>query len=168
MNACLRPIEYEKNHVVHVLCVWAPLKHISIKRYVLSLSRLFHEACLVGARLVYYRHWSEPMPQNLGQLCRWALLNYGSCLPPLPFPAPFHHRVVQQTIEKLLFWSLHRRQTCLVKRFRFHAATKPFHAIQQTVHGKHKKVWTIQQYCEVHPPFSGKQDAHITTSMYPL
>ena len=32
--------------IVHILCVWAPLKHISIKRYVLSLSQLFHEACL--------------------------------------------------------------------------------------------------------------------------
>ena len=30
-------------------------------------------------------------------------VNYGSCLSPLPFPAPFHHRVVQETVEKLLF-----------------------------------------------------------------
>ena len=66
-------------------------------------ARLFPEACLVGARLVYFGHWSAPMPQNLGQLCRWALLshliaewllllpalNYGSCLSPLHFPAPF-------------------------------------------------------------------------------
>ena len=38
----------------------------------------------------------------------------------------------------------------------------------KTVHGKHKKVLNIQQHCEVHTPFSGKQDAYITTSMYPL
>ena len=39
-------------------------------------SRLFPEACLVGARLVYFGRWSEPVPQNLGQLCRWALLSH--------------------------------------------------------------------------------------------
>ena len=74
--SCLQPIEHEKKHVVHILCVWAPLKHISIKRYVLSLSRLFPEACLVGAKLVYFGRSSEPMPQNLGLLCRWALLSH--------------------------------------------------------------------------------------------
>ena len=66
---------------------------------------LFPEACLVGARLVYFGRLSEPMPQNLGQLCRWPHLKYGiaersccghaaaassklySCLSPPPFPS---------------------------------------------------------------------------------
>ena len=98
------------------------------------VSRLFPEACLVGARLVYSGRWSEPMPQNLGQLCRWPHLRYGiaersscghaaaaaysklySCLSPPPFPVPFHHRVGQQTIVKILFWSLHEHQAFLVQ-----------------------------------------------------
>jgi len=30
-------------------------------------------------------------------------VNYGICLSPVPFPAPFHHRVVQQSIKKHIF-----------------------------------------------------------------
>ena len=39
-------------------------------------TRLFPEACLFGAKLVYFGCWSEPIPQNLGQLCRWPHLRY--------------------------------------------------------------------------------------------
>ena len=41
----------------------------------LDCSWLFPEACLVGTRLVYFGLWSAPVLQNLGQLCRWALLS---------------------------------------------------------------------------------------------
>ena len=70
-------------------------------------------------------------------------VNCGSCLSPLPFPAPFHHRVVQQTIEKRLFWSLQRHQTyAWYKSFSFHEASKPFHAKQQTAH-EHTKTYDM-------------------------
>ena len=47
-----------------------------VRHKTMTLTRLFPEACLVGARLVYFGRWSAPVPQNLGQLCRWALLSH--------------------------------------------------------------------------------------------
>ena len=68
-------------------------------------------------------------------------VNYGSCLWPLPFPAPFHHRVVQQTFKMVFLWSLQGHQTC--NSSSFHAATKPFRAKQQIsiVHGIPNCAW---------------------------
>ena len=75
-----------------------------------SKARLFPEACLVGARLVYFERWTEPVPQNLGQLCRWALLSHliaeqsccghaaaaGSKLWPPSFARPFSNAISPQ------------------------------------------------------------------------
>ena len=74
-------------------------------------ARLFPEACLVGARLVYFERWTEPVPQNLGQLCRWALLSHliaeqscyghaaaaGSKLWQLSFTRPFPSAISPQS-----------------------------------------------------------------------
>ena len=129
-----------KNHLVSFFPLFGHGRlHIMYNKLIFCnrYGRLFPEACLVGARLVYFGRWSEPVPQNLGQLCRWAV-NYGSCLLPLPFPVPFKHSIVQQTIEKRIL-KFTQTPKCLVKRFRFHAETKPFLAKQQTMHGKHTK-----------------------------
>ena len=52
---------------------------------------------------------------------------------------PFHHRVVQQTIEKLLFEVYIDIKHAWYYRFSFHSVTKPCHAKQHAVHGTHKK-----------------------------
>ena len=151
-----------------------------------SKAWLFPEACLVGARLVYFECWTEPVPQNLGQLCRWALLNHliaerscyghaaaaGSKLWQLSFTPPFPSTISPQSCtgdrwKTLIFEVYTDTKHAWYKSFSFHVATKPFHAKQQTVRGTLKKVWNVQQHCDVHRPFSGKQDAYIT-SMYPL
>ena len=147
----------------------------------LCAPQLFPDASLVKASAPESRSATQVAPLEISD--SWAVRPRTCCcccqqsiiaavFHPLPFPAPSHHRVVQQTIETFLFWSLHRLQICLVQQFTFHAATKPFHAkitrniTLCTVHTQ--KVRNVYGYCEVLPFFSTKQHVYITTSIYLL
>ena len=98
------------------------------------------------------------MPQNLGQLCRWALLSYViaershhghvcfcqqwiivAVFHSLPFPAPFHHSVVQQTIVNNLIVKFTWRPNMLgtIVLVSIQPRNHFMQNWQQTVHGTH-------------------------------
>ena len=68
------------------------------------------------------------------------VVNYSSCFSPPPFPSAISTTELYSRPLQIFYFEVHiDTKHAWYGSFSFRAATKPFHAKQQTVHGTHKK-----------------------------